>query len=447
MLRVLLLALPLLFLPNALHFSGAPLVVGLNLSNLVFLMLLVAIPMFSRESAPPLPGSGRLAPALLWLFAAYLLAFVIAVWRSSASLLEDLTVLKTAIFYPMFYFVYRNCRADLRQTRQLLVVALAVAAVAGIEAVHEAVTGGMLGAYSEHNRASGPFGVNALTANLAGYFYAAFLPLFIAALLFLKGRPRWRAAAAVGAGILLLAVLATFSRQAYAISLLCLLLLALRRNLAAALAIGVLMVAATTALPESVTERVAETRQTTEAGTTELDQSTASRFDIWTGALRMWTDYPQGVGLNRFKAHIGDYTSYSGYDAHNYFVLMLAEAGPFGLAALLFLLWRWWGMARTIQREAAPGDSEQRALGTGFSLMVVAIALGNSFGSFLLQGLAMGSLWAFAGLMERYGALKAYERAYPAPAPQPAPFIAPGRFPLVERARNASGAGPVGNAP
>ena len=93
MLRVLLLALPLLFLPNALHFSGAPLVVGLNLSNLVFLMLLVAIPMFSRESAPPLPGSGRLAPALLWLFAAYLLAFVIAVWRSSASLLEDLTVL------------------------------------------------------------------------------------------------------------------------------------------------------------------------------------------------------------------------------------------------------------------------------------------------------------------------------------------------------------------
>ena len=46
MLRVLLLALPLMFLPNALHFSGAPLVVGLNLSNLMFLMLLVAIPMF-----------------------------------------------------------------------------------------------------------------------------------------------------------------------------------------------------------------------------------------------------------------------------------------------------------------------------------------------------------------------------------------------------------------
>jgi O-antigen ligase len=441
-----LLALPLLFLPNALHFSGAPLLVGLNLSNLALLLLMVAIPLFAHEGAPRLPGFGRLGPALLWLFLAYAMAFVIAVSRSSGTLLEDLTVLKTAVFYPMFYFVYRNCRADLRQTRQLIVLALVVAMVAGIEAVHEAVSAGMFGAYVEQNRASGPFGVNALTANLAGYFYASFLPVFIAGALFLKGRPRLRMAAIIGAGILGLAVLVTFSRQAYAISLLCLLLLALRRNLAAALVIGVLMLAATTALPESVTERVAETRQDTGAGTTELDQSTASRFDIWTGALRMWTDHPEGVGLNRFKEHIGDYTSYSGYDAHNYFVLMLAEAGPLGLAALLFLLWRLWSMARGVQRGAAPGDSEQRALGTGFSLLVIAMALGNSFGSFLLQGLAMGSLWAFIGLVERYGALKAAERENPAPVPQPRPALVPGRFPLVERARRASGQGPVGDA-
>ena len=442
-----LLALPLVFLPNALHFSGSAVLVGLNLTNLMFLLVVLAVPLFAPAGAPRPPGFGRLGPALLLMFAAYLLAFVVAVASSSATLLEDLTVLKTALFYPMFYFVYRNCRTDLRQTRQLIVLALVVAVLAGIEAIHEAVTGRMFGAYVEQNRASGPFGVDALTANLAGYFYAAFLPVFAAGALFLKGRPRLRLAAMVGAGILGLAVLVTFSRQAYAISLLCLLLLALRRNLAAALLIGVLMLAATTALPESVTERVAETRQTTVAGTTELDQSTASRFDIWTGAMRMWTDHPAGVGLNRFKAHIGEYTSYSGYDAHNYFVLMLAEAGPFGLAALLFLLWRLWGMARGVQRQAAPGDSEQRALGTGFSLMGIALALGNTFGRFLLQGLAMGSLWAFVGLVERYGLLKAYERANPPPAPQPAPALVPGRFPLVERARRASGSGPLGNAP
>ena len=443
----LLLALPLLFLPNALHFSGAPLVAGLNMSNLMFLLLVVAIPFFSQEGTPRLPGFGRLGPALLLLFGAYLMAFVIAVARSSGTMMEDLTVLKTAIFYPMFYFVYRNCRADLRQTRQLIVLALVVAMVAGIEALMEATAGGMFGAYVEQNRATGPFGVNALTANLAGYFYASFLPLFIAGALFLKGRPRLRMAAAIGAGILGVAVLVTFSRQAYAISLLCLLLLALRRNLAAALLIGVMMLVATTALPESVTERVAETRHDTGAGTTTLDPSTASRFDIWKGAMGMWLEHPEGVGLNRFKAHIGDYTSFSGYDAHNYFILMLAEAGPLGLAALLFLLWRLWGMARGVQRAAAPGDSEQRALGTGFSLMVIAVALGNSFGSFLLQGLAMGSLWAFVGLVERYGALKAFERAHPAPAPEPAPALAPGRFPLVERARKASGMGPLGDAP
>lgn len=442
----LLLALPLLFLPNALHFSGAPLMAGLNLTNMMFLLVLVAIPVLSPAGAPRLGGLGRLAPALGFLYFAYLVAFVIAMWRSSATLMEDLTVLKTAIFYPMFYFVYRNCRADLRQTRQLIVVALVVAVVAGIEAVHEGLTTGMLQAYSEDNRASGPFGVNALTANLAGYFYAGFLPVFIAGALFLKGKPKLRMAAIVGAGILGLAVLATFSRQAYAIALLCVLLLALRRNLAAALLIGLLLLAATTALPDSVTERVSETRQVTEVGTTELDQSTASRFDIWTGALRMWTDHPAGVGLNRFKANIGDYTSYSGFDAHNYFVLMLAEAGPLGLVALLFLLWRLWGMARTVQREAAPGDSEQRALGTGFSLMVIALALGNSFGSFFLQGLAMGSVWAFIGLVERYGALKAFERSQP-PVPAAATVApVPGRFPLVERARSASGLGTLGDA-
>ena len=47
---------------------------------------------------------------------------------------EDLTILKTGLFYPMFYFIYRNCRLDLRATRQLIVISLAVAAVADIAA-------------------------------------------------------------------------------------------------------------------------------------------------------------------------------------------------------------------------------------------------------------------------------------------------------------------------
>lgn len=443
-----LLALPLLFLPNALHFSGAPLVAGLNYTNLLFLIVVVAIPLFAPAGSPRLHGMGKLTPALALLFLAYMIAFFIGQSRSSVTMMEDLTVLKTALFYPMFYLLYRNCRLDLRATRHLLLFSLLVAVVAGIEAIREGFAYNFLDSYSESGRASGPFGESSNTANLAGYFYVAFLPVLVSLALFLRDHRGLRLAALIGVGLLAVAILATFSRQAYAIALLCLLLVSLRRNLAVAMLIGALMLAATTILPDSVAERVAATTQTNEAGAEELDSSTASRFEIWSGALQMWREHPAGVGLNRFKAHIGDYTTYSNFDAHNYFVLILAEAGPLGLIALLWVFWRMWSVARSIGRTAPPGDSESQALGTGVSLMVIALAMGNSFGSFMLQGLAMGSIWAFLGLAERYGALKALEhasRVRHAAASAP-PLAATDRFPLVARARSGRDLHGLGDA-
>ena len=275
-----LLALPLLFLPNALHFSGAPLVAGLNYTNLLFLIVVVAIPLFAHAGSPRLHGMGKLTPALMLLFFAYIIAFFIGQSRSSATMMEDLTVLKTALFYPMFYFLYRNCRLDLRATRNLLIFSLLVAVVAGIEAIREGFAYNFLDSYSESGRASGPFGETSGTANLAGYFYVAFLPVLVSLALFLRNNRSLRIAALVGVGLLAVAILATFSRQAYAVALLCLLLVSLRRNLAVALLIGALMLAATTILPNSVAERVAGTTQTNEAGGEELDSSTASRFEI-----------------------------------------------------------------------------------------------------------------------------------------------------------------------
>lgn len=445
----LLLALPLIFLPNALHFSGAPLVAGLNYTNLLFLVVVVAIPLFSQAGVPRLPGIGRLTPALMLLFFAYVVAFFIGQSRSSATMMEDLTVLKTALFYPMFYFLYRNCRLDLRATRQLLLLSLLVAVLAGVEAIREGIAYNFLDSYSDDGRASGPFGETSGNSNLAGYFYVTFLPVLVSLALFLRGHRGLRIAALVGVGLLAVAILATFSRQAYAIALLCLLLVSLRRNLAVAILIGALMLAATTILPSSVTERVASTTQTNEAGGAELDSSTASRFEIWSGAMQMWREHPAGVGLNRFKAHIGDYTRYANFDAHNYFVLFLAEAGPLALLALLWVFWRAWGIARSILRSAPPGDSEAQALGTGLSLMVIALAMGNTFGSFMLQGLAMGSVWAFFGLAERYGALKAAqtdEQAHEAAMARPRVAAAP-RFPLVARARSGRDMHGLGDAP
>ena len=107
-----------------------------------------------------------------------------------------------------------------------------------------------------------------------------------------------------------------------------------------------------------------------------------------------------------------------------------------------------WSVARSIGRTAPPGDSESQALGTGVSLMVISLAMGNSFGSFMLQGLVMGSIWAFLGLAERYGALKAIEhearvRQAAASAPTQA---AVERFPLVARSRSGRDMHGLGDA-
>ena len=74
----------------------------------------------------------------------------------------------------------------------------------------------------------------------------------------------------------------------------------------------------------------------------------------------MWQDHPAGVGLNRFPRKIGDYSNYSDFDAHNMYVLILAECGPLGLAALLWLLWRMLRLALALRRRRAACGGRSR---------------------------------------------------------------------------------------
>src|SRR3546814_15238544 len=117
-------------------------------------------------------------------------------------------------------------------------------------------------------------------------------------------------------------------------------------------------------LPDSVTQRVEETEQSTASGDEKLDTSTASRFEIWTGAALMWSEHPIGVGMNRFKRYIGHYSKYVGYDAHNFYVLTTAELGPLGIDALLLALLRLWFLANNFRARAAnSGNPEPVAFG------------------------------------------------------------------------------------
>lgn len=435
MLRTALLALMIVYLPNALHFpveTGLP---GLNPSNLLLVLILVALFLSGRDRAWPHPERGLLSNALVLWFVALAFGFGVAQLTMPGNFMDDFTYLKNAVFYPLLYFVYRRCRADLLGTRRLIILVLAVAAIAGVEAIREGLDYG-LAAYSETRRASGPFGVDYRSANRAGVFYAMFLPMFVALALFGKGQRLWRIAAIAAALILAFAVMVTFSRQSYFIAIAATSVLLLRRNLVVAVFGALVMVASLSLLPDSVAQRVEETEQSNAAGDEELDTSTASRFEIWSGAAMMVSEHPLGVGMNRFKRHIGSYSRYQGYDAHNFYVLTIAEIGPLGLLALLWLMWRLWRLATRLRTDAARiGNAEATALALGFSLTMVSMALGNVYGSPFLEGAVMANFWILCGLLERYAALQAKHGVlrYAVPGVTTQTRIG-ARFPLAARA-------------
>lgn len=402
-----LLALLIVYLPNALHVPIETGIPGLNLSNVLFLMALAAVSLSGKDRAYSASSRAALMPSLLGWYVALTVGFAIALLTMPADFMADFTYWKNALFYPLFYLVFRNCREDLKGTRQLIILLLVVAVIAGLEAVREGLDYGIAN-YSETHRASGPFGVDYRSANRAGVFYAMFLPMFIALGLFLRSQRLWRIAAIVACAILAMAIMVTFSRQSYLIGILGLSILLLRRNIIVALLASVVMFSSLSLLPDSVTQRVEETEQSTAAGGEELDTSTASRFEIWSGAAQMWSEHPPGVGINRFKRHIGNYSNYAGYDAHNFYVLTLAELGPIGLFALLWLLWELLRIGARFRRQAAASRSpEAIALSLGFSVTVLAMALGNVYGSPFLEGAVMANFWILCGLLERYFAMTA----------------------------------------
>lgn len=431
----LILAAIIILMPNQAQISIDTGIQGLNVANIAMLFALTTLAL-TRGGNEALPRPGELTVPLLALLVALGFGFVIAVSRQPDDMRQYAIVLKEAVFYPSLYFVFRACRLNLTDTRRLIILGLIVAAIAGVQAVRQGLDYG-LGGYQESKRASGPFGEDYRMANFAGAYYAMFLPIFVSLAIHLREQRLWRIAAIIGTTILAFAILVTYSRQSYLIALVCIGLLLARRSLLLALLVGFSMWSMADRLPESVTERVVETRQADAVGTPKLDVSTSSRFDIWKGALEMWTDHPFGVGLGRFQEEIGAYaTGYGNYDAHNFYVRLLAECGPLALIALVWLLWRIARLTLVVNRASVRRGNEALGLATGFAVCALAMLMTNLYGSRFLEGTVMGGFWILCGLMERQAALQVRsDSARPAVggAASCPPSIGE-RFPLANRA-------------
>jgi O-antigen ligase len=392
----------LLYVVNQIHFPWETGIPGVVPTNLLFVLTLLA--MHGKSESARL-GSPILKKSLLLFFAALGFAFLWAQVRAPGDLMLDLTYLKNAVYFPLFYFLYRNCKQDEKTTRWLIVWILVIAAVAGLEAAREGFDYGF-GKYNATRRASGPFSVDWHGANRAGVFFAMFMPMFVALALFLRRQRLWRLASVGGIVLLSTGALFTYSRQAYFLVLLGAAVLLVRRSVVLAVALSALLLSLAGYLPDSVFQRVEETKQTGTRGEEEVDVSTSSRWEIWAGAMGVLRDNPIGAGLNRFKREIGNYSSYKGYDAHNFYVLTLAETGPQGLAAWLLVIWTLFRLAAFLRSHAPPADPEARALALGFTVATLCMALGGIYGSPHLEGTVMGTYWALAGLLERYMTMK-----------------------------------------
>jgi hypothetical protein len=417
----------LLYVVNQVHFpweTGIPAVAPVNL-----LMLLTYLAMRSKPDQLPETVKPMLTRALLYFFGALGFAFLWAQVRAPNDFIADATYFKNACFFPLFYFIYFKCRQDEKGTRQLIIWVMMIAAVAGLEAMREGFDYGF-GKYNAMRRASGPFGTDWRNANRAGVFYSMFMPMFVSLALFLKGQKLWRIGAIGGAVLLAGGALFTYSRQAYFLILLSIAILFVRKSVILAVVISVTLVSLAGYLPDSVFQRVDETKQTSKTGGEAVDVSTASRWEIWAGAMGMLGSNPIGAGLNRFKKEIGNYCGHKGMDAHNFYVLTLAECGPQGLIALLFLFWTLWRLAGFVRANAPRGDPEAQALAIGFTVCPVCTALGGIYGSPTLEGSVMAPYWALAGLLERYMHLKRLKASEGSEAPPSEPTMAD-KFPLA----------------
>ncbi len=392
------LALLSFWVVEQLHLPASFGIKGLNAINLLMLLTLsvAVVVRGTSDSSGPAP----LKWPILLFFVALIWGFSIGQLIDNSEAAADLTILKTGVFYISLYFLFYYAVRTVREIRFLVLVLMGVAVLAGLEAMIEAVDYG-LSAYSESKRAAGPFGPNYRASNLAAVYFAIFIPLFVAVAFFLSDRPVVRVAAVLGAGLLIAALFFTYSRQAYAIVAIVALLLALRKNLFVALLLSLALWNYDLWVPGSAVERVQmTTEQSDESGRQALDESTASRFELWEGASRMLADRPLGIGLNRFKREVGNYTRYTNLDAHNFYVLITAEAGLIGGVAILILAIAMLRLA-TSQLMLAR-TAEAKTMAYGFLGATLALLMGNLYGSRFLTGEVIGNYWVLAALSARY---------------------------------------------
>ncbi len=197
--------------------------------------------------------------------------------------------------------------------------------------------------------------------NFLAAHFAWLLPL--AGVRFLAGDKKTKLFCAVSGALMVNAIVMTRSRGAFlalAVGVAATLaflprLQVYRRHIVAGLVLGLLC-------GVSLTDRAFWERMSTlESSRVDEDASAQSRIEAWKAAVRMWGDYPLGVGVGQYKHHAGFYNpNLAGRDTHNTYLRCLAETGIQGLIVLLSLIFSSFRLLRRIETRSGVLETSAR---------------------------------------------------------------------------------------
>jgi O-antigen ligase len=156
-------------------------------------------------------------------------------------------------------------------------------------------------------------------------------------------------------------------------------------------------------LPEQATARLQATyvEKALPGSSAQLEESAASRMNIWKGALKMISDNPLGVGFAQFQHEIEHYAKFQNEarDAHNFYLLVCAEFGVGGLLLLIMLVWKVLTVSWIVSRQST--DEFVRPLGLGIFASMLTTIMVNFFGSRMMTLQVSTYFWVLAAMLVR----------------------------------------------
>lgn len=391
MIKKLILAAYIIYLPFQLKLPQIPLVNTLNL----FLILLTLIFISGRNKYTK--KSGFEVPLFIFLII-WTISFVHALFNPLGIWKYEIFILfKRLITLVLGYFVFSRCLKSKKELNFMFYIFLLTLVLVGISTAR----GGMLAGqhFADFKRSSGPFGEGFRGSDIAGGFLAMFSPFALSFALLTRNKIL-KISGIAGLIICATGMLTTYSRGsmlALGIALLISSLFSIKTLLKTSKISVVVIIITLLGLiinwerwvPDSIIHRVDETIQEDNSLYAEqkLDESSKSRFSKWNAGFEIFATNPLvGVG---FK--IPEYMFST--DTHNAFIQMLAEMGIFAILSLVWFLWR------ILQESIKLSNTDFSYIGIGFIGCITAFLVVNMFYSNFFRDTVVGSFWVALGML------------------------------------------------